>query len=222
MAHRTCSEPDCEATDYYAVGLCRSHYDKRRKLRRKPPVPVRYLPDENGCWIWRWYVHSSGYGMLRSGGKARYAHRVVYEQLRGPVPEGLELDHLCRVRRCVNPDHLEPVTRSENLRRSPITFAGRNARKTHCIRGHEFTPENTLMTRNGRNCITCAHLHSLARSRGGMDVVAAPITDEQAFAQAVEQRARELAGSISGAVPARFWRAAIVEFATAGEMEDVA
>ena len=114
------------------------------------------------------------------------------------------------------------MTRSENLRRSPITFAGRNARKTHCIRGHEFTPENTLMTRNGRNCITCAHLHSLARSRGGMDAVVAPITDKQAFAQAVEQRAREIAGSNAGAIPSRFWRAAIVEFATAGEMEEAA
>ena len=219
MAHRTCSEPDCESTDYYAVGLCRSHYDRQRRLRRLPPMPVRYLPDENGCWIWRWYVHSSGYGMVRVEGRARYAHRVVYEQLRGPVPDGLELDHLCRVRRCVNPEHLEPVTRSENLRRSPVTFAGRNARKTHCIRGHEFTPENTLVTRNGRNCIRCARLRSLARSRGGS---VSPTTEEQAFSFAVEQRARELSGKEHGVIRAQFWRAAIVEFATMGEREEAA
>lgn len=75
----------------------------------------------------------------------------------GPIPEGLDLDHLCRVRQCVNPDHLEPVTARENLMRSPLTQASINSAKTHCKRGHEFTPDNTrIFPKSGsRCCKTC-------------------------------------------------------------------
>lgn len=123
----------------------------------------QYRVDDSGCWLWEWYVHRSGYGMLRQDGRARYAHRVIYERFRGPIPKGLQLDHLCRVRHCVNPDHLEPVTARENQRRGN-GWPGIHARKTHCIRGHEFTPENTMIVLNGRNCAACAHMRSLARS----------------------------------------------------------
>ena len=75
--------------------------------------------DESGCWLWTASIRD-GYGQIRDSGSVRGAHRVMFEQLVGEVDEGMDLDHLCRVRRCVNPDHLEPVTRLENILRSPI------------------------------------------------------------------------------------------------------
>ncbi len=86
------------------------------------------------------------------------AHRVVWLLNRGPIPEGLDLDHLCRNTRCCNPVHLEPVTRSENLRRSPLM--DNNSMKTHCLRGHEFTEDNTRVRPNGhRTCKECMRMH---------------------------------------------------------------
>ena len=120
--------------------------------------------DKSGdCWIWTGSVTSGGYGSLLWNGRARQAHQVVYELLVGPIPDGLELDHLCRVRHCVNPSHLEPVTRRENVRRgvSPVAV---NARKTHCKRGHEFTLENTYARPDGaRVCITCRRTQAMRR-----------------------------------------------------------
>lgn len=78
-----------------------------------------------GCWIWQRGKSSTGYGMVNHGGRVVGAHRMYYELLVGPIPNGLEIDHLCRVRACVNPDHMEPVTRAENVRRgtsSPLTW----------------------------------------------------------------------------------------------------
>lgn len=94
----------------------------QRGCRLQPP---HYIVDDNGCWIWQ-HATTSGYGSLGRGphGQHRYAHRKYYEEARGPIPEGLQLDHLCRVPACVNPDHLEPVTQAENLRR------GRGAKLT--------------------------------------------------------------------------------------------
>lgn len=90
------------------------------------------------CWLWHGRLHK-GYGHIVVVGVAQPAHRFAYELLVGPIPAGLQLDHLCRVRHCVNPTHLEPVTCKENLNRG----IHRNAIKTHCSKGHEFTPENT-------------------------------------------------------------------------------
>lgn len=97
------------------------------------------------CWLWTGLQHK-GYGRYSDG----LAHRVSYEIHRGPIPDGLELDHLCRTPLCVNPDHLEPVTRAENMRR-------RAAAKTHCINGHEYTPENTYVMAGAgyRSCRAC-------------------------------------------------------------------
>lgn len=98
-----------------------------------------------GCWIWSGRVHQR-YGQASHG---RVAHRLVYEQRRGPIPEGMELDHTCRNTLCVNPDHLEPVTRAENVRR-------RYADYDHCASGHPYTPENTYRRPSGhRDCRVC-------------------------------------------------------------------
>jgi hypothetical protein len=119
---------------------------------------------QTGCWGWTASLKGGGYGQWFSQGKPCYAHRAVYELLVGPIPDGMTLDHLCRIRHCVNPDHLEPVTRGENVRRG-ITGDVNSARllaTTHCKYGHEWDAENThwgpsKVTRSGltRVCRAC-------------------------------------------------------------------
>lgn len=105
---------------------------------------------ETGCWEWRGYRRPDGYGVVGVGRKVRLAHRVTYEAMRAEIPVGLELDHLCRVRACVNPWHLEPVTHAVNVSR------GGNALKTRCPQGHPYDEENTYVSRRGgRNCRAC-------------------------------------------------------------------
>jgi hypothetical protein len=125
------------------------------------------LPEPNsGCWIWSGGITGSGYGMFWFDSKSSLAHRSSYEFYKGKIPDDMELDHLCRIRCCVNPDHLEPVTSKENLMRG-ISFSAKNAKKTHCIRGHEFTKENTRLwvSKNGKKlriCRTCAKIRDRA------------------------------------------------------------
>src|SRR6266850_8435097 len=101
--------------------------------------------DISGCWLWQGAKHPKGYGSFHAGPKQHGAgaHRVAWELCRGPIPEGLTIDHLCKVKHCVNPAHLEPVTARENTLRSDNP-AMQNARATHCVDGHEWTAENTL------------------------------------------------------------------------------
>lgn len=126
--------------------------------------PTRYEVDDRGCWIWQLSTTSDGYGKATVQGRRLYAHRVSYEEHVGPIPEGLTIDHLCGVRACVNPAHLEPVPLAENIRRGQ-GWPGINARKTHCIRGHEFTPENTMPNQGGRRCRACKDQHNRNRDR---------------------------------------------------------
>lgn len=118
----------------------------------KPPAPVadRFwrLVDKSGdCWLWmgaKWKGYGQ-FGVQQSPGvwPLRKAHRVAYELIVGPIPDGMQLDHLCRNPSCVNPDHLEPVTNRENGLRG-VSIAATNAKKTHCPQGHEYTFENTV------------------------------------------------------------------------------
>lgn len=130
-----------------------------RPVGRPPVEPsTRFWPKvrkTETCWLWTAAVDRRGYGRFQLQGRTVGAHRFAYELLVGPITAGLQIDHLCRVTSCVNPAHMEPVTADENRRRE----AEAN-RKSHCPRGHEFTPENTYVspTNGGRNCRTCDRL----------------------------------------------------------------
>lgn len=121
----------------------------------------RIMPEPNsGCWLWVGGCDRLGYGKFYSEKSMKCAHRVVYEYVRGPIPSGLELDHLCRVTCCVNPDHLEPVTHQENMKRGFFS----ETLKTHCPHGHPYNTDNTHINPKGhRVCRTClrnrARLH---------------------------------------------------------------
>ena len=125
----------------------------------------KYIPEPNsGCWLWfgAW-SQKTGYGFIQSGdGKLDLAHRVSYRMFVGEIPEGMQLDHLCRVRGCVNPAHLEAVSCKTNIRRGNTgrVAAERQLSKTHCKYGHPYSEENTIITkgregRGGRLCRTC-------------------------------------------------------------------
>jgi hypothetical protein len=104
------------------------------------------------CWEWTASKARGGYGRLNINGRTALAHRWAYEHLIAPIPQGLDLDHLCRNRACVNPWHLDPVTRGVNLRRGQHWESA----KTHCHHGHPFTEENTYLTPAGhRECREC-------------------------------------------------------------------
>lgn len=107
------------------------------------------------CWNWTASKNNYGYGRLRVDGKTLYAHRLVYQWLVGPIPEDKECDHLCRNPACVNPDHIELVSRKVNVLRGESPSA-KHAVKTHCPRGHEYDEDNTAMTLvNTRRCRAC-------------------------------------------------------------------
>lgn len=121
-------------------------------------IPVPF----SGCWLSLIGLTQNGYSIVKYHGEPRLAHRLFYEHYKGRIPENLTLDHLCRVRCCVNPDHLETVSHRENCLRG-TAFVVENANKTSCINGHSFNLENTYMTKTGaRQCRRCRNA-SVAR-----------------------------------------------------------
>jgi len=129
-----------------------------------PPRLVKSLlvNEETGCWEWI-KSRRSGYGQVKFDGKCRFVHRVAYALLVGEIPSTVHLDHLCRVRACANPAHLEPVTHRENMRRGD-GVSGRNAKKTHCPKGHPYLEGNTYVSpRGNRQCKECRREHQRKR-----------------------------------------------------------
>lgn len=127
------------------------------------PITQRFwdkVEKSDRCWMWSAGTSSEGYGRYylgaENGAKRHdYAHRISYAIAHGPIPEGLHIDHLCRVRSCVNPSHLEAVTCKVNLLRGE-TVTARNASVTHCPSGHPYSGENLLVNNRGqRQCASC-------------------------------------------------------------------
>lgn len=139
-------------------------------------INARLLRRPGGCLEWQGSRTTAGYGQMWDGSRVAMVHRMSYELAKGPIPEGLDLDHLCRNRLCANPAHLEPVTRRENIMRgvAPGKVAARHKAQTHCKNGHEFTPANTYAyVRRGwimRHCRECQRIRGreyLERKRHG-------------------------------------------------------
>ena len=165
-----------EAEAFRATISPRRHPGSRGKSPRTTGELVNILAsrtrlDENGCWVWTGPL-AEGYGCMNwkgaPSGRIEYgAHRISYSVHVGPIPEGMHLDHLCRNRACVNPDHLEPVTPQDNILRSPIAQGALNARKTHCPTGHEYTLENTYLYgphKTWRQCRTCIRIRNNSKA----------------------------------------------------------
>lgn len=153
---------------------------KREGARRSSVLPARFaakitLEPNTGCWLWLGYIDKvTGYGQAKHEGRTTSAHLAVYRELRGEHSTE-DLDHRCRVRSCVNPDHLEPVTDKVNVGRSPIAPTAVNARKVECVNGHPFTPDNTRYDRGKRYCLECKRRRTRVsarrrRARGRGDV----------------------------------------------------
>lgn len=184
MTDRTCTINGCDNA-LVAKGLCRKHYQRQHTRgtvapRVEPTDAERFMAQvdkqQNDCWHWTGHIGESGYGQFRLGGKYPRAHRAAYKLFIGPIPDGLQVDHDCHNqdlncndgpdcphRRCVNPAPLVARTALQNIM-AGRTPAAKNAAKTHCDHGHEFTAANTYVYPNGRRaCRRCMAIHDAER-----------------------------------------------------------
>ena len=173
---KLCAAQECDRTVIEARGLCAKHYQRFMangstelqprpttserfwsKVNRHGPIP-EFRPDLGRCWIWEAARTDNGqYGRFYDGHRMAYVHRWAWESVQGPIPEGLHIDHLCRVTLCVNPAHLEPVTQAENNRRASRLI-------THCLQGHPYDEKNTYTRpQGGRRCRECDRLREKRR-----------------------------------------------------------
>lgn len=128
-------------------------------------APRVHINPDTGCWEWTAGLDSDGYAQARFNGRSRLVHIITYERAHGPVPDGLELDHLCRVRHCVRPSHLEAVTHRENVLRGE-GVAALAAQATHCPSGHPYEGRNLLVFADGkRRCRACRNARDAAWKR---------------------------------------------------------
>lgn len=183
VSKRTCAVDGCEKP-FLALGYCAAHHARFKKygdplgvaprrsleerfwekVNKDGPIP-EFRPDLGPCWLWEASCDQYGYGRLGVWKKGktvpRQAYRIAYELSVGPIADGLTLDHLCRVPACVNPAHLEPVTKSENERRGL-----RGVLTTHCPQGHPYDAANTYVDpKGGRRCRICARTANRERYR---------------------------------------------------------
>jgi hypothetical protein len=170
QAHRQigCSVQECTG-DRYARGMCSRHYNNwyrngnpithRVSLAGVAPE-VRFhkhaMPEPNsGCWLWVGPINYAGYAVMEVNGRQVRGARFAFEMFKGKIPDGLTIDHLCRVRCCVNPDHLEAVPIRVNILRGENPPA-KNGRKTHCNQGHPLSGENLYIAPSGKRfCRIC-------------------------------------------------------------------
>lgn len=120
------------------------------------------IDQKSNCWKWKGFIEKNGYGKLSVKGKRQWAHIYFYNIFVGDVPDGLELDHVCRNHGCVNPAHLEPVTHKENMRRSPVAVWVVRRAKTHCPHGHPYSGDNLITWGGFRYCRTCQNKYKNA------------------------------------------------------------
>lgn len=142
------------------------------KVNKDAPISA-VRPDLGHCWLWTASLDGKGYGKIGVKGKLLQAHRLSYEMVLGAIPDGLVLDHLCRIRHCVNPGHLEPVTQRVNLLRGQ-TLTAKEVQVTHCPQDHPYDEANTYQYGNNRKCRACRREHRMAfderqrRKRAGL------------------------------------------------------
>jgi len=137
-----------------------------RRVRILDRLEDYISPEPNtGCWLWTGSVSGYGYAMTVADNKTIYVHRRIYEKYVGPIPAGHQIDHICRVKCCVNPRHLRPLTPTENVKAAGGCFAAGKLQsaKTHCPAGHEYTPKNTYRLGRKRHCRACHAFREMNR-----------------------------------------------------------
>jgi hypothetical protein len=161
LERRANEKPGRFAKRRFCSKQCASAHASERATAKRTPMPGRFWEKaavgvDDQCWRWKGAAHSEGYGFFWLDGRRQYAHRVAYELTHGPIPRGLQIDHLCRTPACVNPAHLEAISLVENLKRGEGFSGSLYKPKSECKHGHPLSGANLYVAPDGhRVCITC-------------------------------------------------------------------